>query len=352
METYDKLKSHFLLNAKKGIILNVRDLHRFSKKKGWRVNLEKLDRMRKSWKFIVMHSRYEKPSHFMSNSFPKFGVVMIDYAVFQEKRSRFNEGCKGFLLGVECISQKLSCVPCKDKSRASWKKAVVIMLDLHFPKAHHLISDRDTAVTGKSFLEWLKTNYKTDISFLRSRSKAFLSERMIRFMKERLSLALKFHSRDVKLKDRYNWTRHVNPILEDYNSKFVTGTDIKRSSVNETNYFRVLEDRWKIKDAPTMMSLLTQNSIPKPLSDKIFKYDIGDKVLLSRDANYNLKQSKFTKRSVTGSFGPDPYIIIARKLKNTRNLFLTPVYGLKQLSGLFYETELKYFNDSSSEQED
>lgn len=356
IDPYPLLEKFFLTHVSKGVVLSVEDLMKVAKKKksSWkRPSRSKLRHLRKQWKFIAMHSRYVKPSHFMTNSFPRYGVIMLDFANFQEKRSRFNQGNKGFIVGVECVSQKLACVPCKDKTRASWKNAISDMLQNSFPRAHRLITDRDTAVTGKAFQQWLKETYKVDISFLRSRSKAFLSERMIRFLKERLSIALKANALDGdKNKSfKFNWIQFVPDIVQTYNREKVTGTNIKRVDVDHQNFWDVLKQKWKAKEPLTLMSLLTETKMPRPISDAVFKYDQGQKVMLARDANYKLKESKFKKRSVTGSFGPEIYTISNRRLKSSMNLFLTPVYSLKELSGLFYESELNpvYLSDQQKQ---
>jgi hypothetical protein len=79
-----------------------------------------------------------------------------------------------------------------------------------------------------------------------------------------------------------------------------------------------------------------------------FKFAVGDRVLLSNRANYALKTGAFWKSSEKGSYGRRVYEVEAVKLKNNRDLFLSQVYALKGMKGLFYASELipAYFSET------
>ena len=77
------------------------------------------------------------------------------------------------------------------------------------------------------------------------------------------------------------------------------------------------------------------------LRNKIgFKFKAGDRVLISRSANYYVKNDAFTKKSVVGSYTKKVHVVENAFLKSNSKHFLVPVYRLRSIEGLFYPSEL------------
>ena len=268
----------------------------------------------------------------------KYGCLMMDHAEFRPKWKLRNKGATGFLLAVEVLSQQLMCEPVKNKSLQEWKNAIERMLPSKIDGIHTIISDRDSVATSKNFRNWIKEKYNIDWDYLRSRSKAFLAERYIRFIKSRLSAAIKANPKDL------NWIQYLPPVLQDFNSKNVTGTDIPRNSIDRFNWMKLVEARLGISDASSFVNISDFGDPHKTWADKIFKYKRGDRVLLSRKADYKRGQTftskTFEKPSVSGAYSDFVYTITSRRLKHVNKWALTKVYSLSGLEGYFYESEL------------
>jgi hypothetical protein len=77
------------------------------------------------------------------------------------------------------------------------------------------------------------------------------------------------------------------------------------------------------------------------MSDKLFKFRLGEEVLIARKADYRTQdKSFFEKPSVVGTFHSKVYNIESRKLKSGHGNILIPIYRLAGLLGNFYSSEL------------
>lgn len=118
---------------------------------------------------------------------------------------------------------------------------------------------------------------------------------------------------------------------------------MKRSSVNQHNYVRLLSQLEK-SAAPTLLfNVSDTEQYPRELAKMIFRFNLGARVLLARRVDHTLVgKNKFEKVSAVGAFGPRVYTVSRRVGKNNADLFVTPAYGLAEIPGtLFYQNELK-----------
>lgn len=330
------LEDRFLELAKQGIVLSVKDLQKLSSDLGLPTpDARELAKLRYGWKYTALHSRWTKPAHFMTGVVEKLGCIFVDMAEFKKNLVVSNAQIKYFLVGVDSLSQLLCVVPCVNKKQTTWEEGIVRMMQSGFPYLHTIVSDRDAAVTGIEFQREVKEKYGISWLHLRNRSKSYHAERMIRYMKSRLSIALAGNDRGDN-----NWIKHIPGIVSDYNKRFVNGTKIRRIDVSKENYLQILEQRWKLPDASFALNTRQANNFSPALTAKLFKYKPGDKVLLSYSANYAVKHDVFSKKSTIGSYAPEIYEIEAVTLKSTDKFFYTPCYRLVSLVGLFYESEL------------
>jgi hypothetical protein len=272
----------------------------------------------------------------MGASIDKLGNVMLDLAEFRKDLSGHNGRMKYFLVGVDCLSQLLACVPLKDKKQTSWELAIRYMIENNYPFITTIITDRDVAISGQAFQREVKRKYGINWIHLRSRSKAYKAERMIRFLKTRLSTAL-LHDKNDK-----NWVQHLPGILNDYNSRYIQGTNVRRRDACKENYMLILAQKYGVRDPTAYFNTSVVGNFSPEMASKIFKFAVGSKVLLATSADYSRKPKGgvFEKKSVTGSYGKKVYTVEAQYLKSNSSFFLNIVYRLVGLKGLFYENEL------------
>lgn len=162
---------------------------------------------------------------------------------------------------------------------------------------------------------------------------------MIRFLKQRLAIAERANGDG-------QWVRHLPGVLRDFNNSKIKGTDVKRSSVNHTNYLDLLGKLRHTSEPSLLFNMTEAFNAPSGLARFLWRYSLGDKVLLARRVDYAIKnRSYFEKPSVSGTFGPRVYTVVACRTKLNAEYFLCPIYGISspgtgRLSGYFYESEL------------
>lgn len=134
--------------------------------------------------------------------------------------------------------------------------------------------------------------------------------------------------------------RLVPAFVKYHNSQNVTNTNVKRSSVDKHNYVGLLSEIFKI-DSPTMLfNISATEDYPDPLAKLIFRYEIGDLVLIARRADFTLTDNKshFEKVSAVGAFGDRVHVISRRMGKHNSNLWITPVYQVSDIPGAWWYT--------------
>jgi hypothetical protein len=360
------VESFFFRRAKVGLVPTLDDMVAFCKKRKISATREQLKGMRYRFKFAAIHTLPRSPSRYAGMSVPRYGLLMIDLANFdpsdpagtaagtaeggetetRRTRSRGAAGAppnkkkksapyKAFLIGVETLSQKLSCVPMRDRTSASWEAAVTKMIEESYGEIRTIVSDRDVAVTSQAFRRRIAREYSISWIFLRSRpAKAFRAERMIYFMKRRLSVALAANPGTL------DWSKYVAPIVAEYNARKIRGTGIRRSSVNKDNYMRLLEEIYRSEEPGLLLNIASGANFTPATRRKMWKYRVGDRVLLRRPLDYHLDKSVFDKPTVLGSYGARTFVVQRLLLKSNANLFLTPVYGLSGIKEYYYESDL------------
>lgn len=289
-------------------------------------------------------SKSTRPSQFQSIAVLRPGVYFIDYAEFHKSWGWHNQGCTGFLVAVENLTNRLFVHPCKTKETGSWETAVEKFAQLT-RNVTTVISDRDTVATSRSFRAGISKKYHVNWYFFKKGSKSYLAERYIGFVKTKLSQALE--SRETPTK---NWIQFVEAIVGEYNRQKIEGTAYSRQSVNADNFQHFLQQKFKTDDPEANFSGFKVGPFKNESWNRlVFKFALGQKVLLARRANWKESDSKsgpFTKHSTVGGFGPRPYTISGRQLRQTKKLKYVAVYGLEELGHNlhFYEAELRAVN--------
>ena len=341
----EKLERYFEDRLKTGVVLSVAQMRAWCRRKKLTVPKTKdLEGIRLKFKAAVQYAGIRKPAHLMSNAGGKYGCVQIDYAKYgYDAKSRYaNGGMSGFLLGVETKTTKVAIIPTKDATAKSWERAIREMCEVHFDAVNVLQSDRDVVATSRHFREKLKNDLSVEIQYLPLRGKAYLAELMIRWSKAALSRA-KLASGGLA------WVPHVPGVMRHLNSGFVPGTTIRKNDVSKENYLQIDAEKFSTEDPDLLINLATSSHHSEKTRKAIFKYQMNDVVALSRHVNIRKGQrtGTFFKPSVEGSWGTtELYRISKMVIRNSRDRYLVPVYGLVTLDGsklpsLYYESEIK-----------
>ena len=268
------------------------------------------------------------------------GVYFIDYAEYSKKLAPFNNGIAGFILAVENVTNKLFVIPTKTKNSSDWDKAVEQFINVT-RNVSLIYSDRDAVATSEKFRSQILTKYNIRWYFLKKGNKSYLAERYIGFVKTKLSQALLFHKSK-------KWIDFVDPLCSEYNKEKIENTSYSRASVNKINFDHFLTQLLKTKNPDLMFNSFKAGPFENETWNKLaFKFNLGEKVLLARRANWletHEKLKTFDKISKIGGFGPTTFTISGRQLRNSKDRkYFVPCYSLLEMgpSLHFYQNELK-----------
>lgn len=324
-----------------GVALTASQLLAFAREKGLKgVTRSGVSTFLSSQKDLAQFSTARKTNFFQSQSVVRPGVYHIDYGEFHKSWAPQNGGCTGFLVAVENFTNRLFVSPCKDKGTDEWYKAIQKFIEASL-EVRTIYSDRDAVATSPSFRTNLSEKFGVRWYFLRKGNKAYLAERYIGFVKTKLSQAL-LH------KGGKNWVRFVDPLVKEYNSEKIARTSYRRQAINRSNFGHFLSQLLR-KPQP---ELEFNASRAGPFATagwnrKIFKFDLGQRVLLARRANWKEADEKlktFTKVSSVGGFGSTVFTVSGRQLRASKHFKrFVPVYSLSEVgpSLHFYTEELK-----------
>jgi hypothetical protein len=341
------LEREYYENARRGIPLSVPDLRAFAKtRKIAGVTTATLESLKSLWEVTAVHAEKRARKGFAGALVPKLGCIFVDMAEYKKNLKVANRQRCFLLVGSDALSEKLSCVPLANKKQESWEAGIRYMVDHVYPVVTTIVCDRDVSVTGELFQARLKREMGIDFYHLRVRSKSWKSERGIRFLKRSISVGLGMNARGDN-----NWLKLVEPILTNFNSKFVKGTKIRRDAVSKDNVMELLAQKYKTRE----FGVYFNHSVVSVFSAKMsrglgFKFSPGQKVLLTRASTYESGESKakgaFEKPSVEGTFGRTVYTIDRAVLKTNEARYYVMCYYLNKLDGtklqgLYYAHELQ-----------
>lgn len=287
-------------------------------------------------------SRKDRTKHYQTIGVPRQGLYFIDYGEFHKNWSKFNEGCTGFLIAVENLTNRLFVLPTKGKDTKQWlssiEKFVEVTRDVRI-----IFSDRDSVALSKKFRGEIEREYNIKWHFLKKGNKSYLAERYIGFVKTKLSQALEKNGQNTR-----KWIDFVSPLCESYNAEKIAGTSYVRKTVHAKNFDHFVGQLLGLGKDPELEynGFKVGPFLNENWNKKIFKFSLGDKVRLARTANWKDASEKagvFDKVSSRGAYGKKEFTVGSRQLRTNklRNM-LVPVYSLTELgdSQHFYENEL------------
>lgn len=338
----EEVEAHFKRKLDKtGIALTISQLLSFARdKKLTGVSRQKIADFLQTQSSVAQFSPAPKTKFYQSQTVVRPGVFHIDFGEFHKNWAGSNKGHTGFMVAVENFTNRLFVTPCKAKGTKEWFEAIDNFVQLS-QQVRTIYSDRDSVATSSTFREKIFKDYGITWYFLKKGHKAFLAERYIGFVKTKLSQALQH-------KGGKNWIQFVSALVDEYNSEKIAGTSYRRSSISRENFSHFLSQLLKTDEPELRFNgakagpFLSEN-----WNKKIFKFNLGDRVLLARRANWKETDEKlksFTKISSVGGFGKSIFTVSGRQLRTNKSAKLfVPVYSLQELgpSLHFYTNELK-----------
>ena len=353
----DQLKSYYFNKLKKeGVSLSARQLWLYAQNKKLTstntvnelpANKKNIDSFLKAQSHLTPFSRRDRVRHFQTVGGPRPGMYHIDYGEFHKHWSSNNSGCTGFLVAVENFTNRLFVEPCQGKGTSEWFKAIQKFVELT-RNVSIIFSDRDSVATSTKFRDSIANKYKIEWNFLKKGNKSYLAERYIGLVKTRLSQTLNFRGGK-------KWIDLVAGLVSEYNKEKIDNTSYSRQSVDQKNFLHFLSQLLRVEDPELQFNAFKLGPfVNKRWNSKIFKFDLGDKVVVARSANWkdgDEKLGTFGKVSMLGGFGNNIYTISGRQLRSTktRDRFVE-VYSLAEFgpSLHFYSKELTLASQEKS----
>jgi hypothetical protein len=336
------VQTHFKTKFDKtGVALTVSQLLAFAaEKKLIGVTRQKVGQFLRTQHDLAQFAVARKTKEYQSSSVIRPGVYHLDFGEFKKPWATNNSGHTGFLVAVENFTNRLFVIPCRGKGTEEWLKAISTFVSTT-RNVRTIFSDRDSVATSVAFRDKIIKDFGIRWYFLKKGHKAFLAERYIGFVKTKLSQAL-LH------KGGKNWVQFVDPICSEYNKEKIAGTSYKRQSIERSNFSHFLSQLLKTEQPELRFNSFKAGPFAQEAwNRKIFKFNLGQKVLLARRANWKEHDEKltaFTKISSVGGFGTTVYTVSGRQLRASKNnKAYVPVYSLLELgpSLHFYVNDLQ-----------
>ena len=350
----EKVQDYFEKKFRKtGVALTGSQLYKFARlKKLTGVTKKQIYNFLQQHEHIAQFSPARKTKYYQSAPVVRPGVYHIDYAEFHKNWAGSNKQATGFLVAVENFTNKIFATPSRGKGTPEWLAAISSFVE-KTGNVRVIMSDRDSVAKSSNFRKQIVRDYGIKWDFLRKGHKAYLAERYVRFLKTKLSQAL-------SLKGGKKWTQYLEPICTEYNQEKITGTNFRRQAVNLNNFSNFLSQLLKTSEPELLFNAGKAGPfVNETWNKKFFKFNLGQRVMLSRAANWSDGSEKlrtFVRASVRGGFGKNVYTVSGRQLRTTKNFKeYVPVYSLEELgpSLHFYSNELKkapttFVTDASS----
>ena len=330
---------YFKSQIRRGTLLSYDDLKAYAKSEKITFNAGYLKNLRDKVLSTSVYKFKSKPSDWMTIDYPRLGLCSMDYAEFYPSWRIKNKGCKGFVVLVHNATGAWSTYVVNDRSIESFYSAIRhFVLHSRFAQISTILSDKETSIerSPKKFQKSVYEEFGINFRFLERPNKAWAAERAIRELKRLLSISI---FEEGGQSGGNTWIKFLKQIEHDHNNKLVPGTRFKRNEVTRFNWLEFLDELYD-KDDVTM-SFNSRNIDSKtleglPRSSKLFKFSLGQEVLLSREGlpfNKNeqdaaksvsqkrfIKKALFDKTTVIGTLAPSPkFEIVLARLRTTKD---------------------------------
>jgi len=384
----NQVKSHFLKTYQTtGVALTGTQLLNFAKQKKLEGVTDKsvYQFLKTGVPGVRQFARRDGVKTYQSIGVLRPGVYFLDYGEFHKNWAGQNNGATGFLVCVENLTNRLFAVPTQGKDTQQWLNSIRTFVELT-RDVRTILTDRDSVAQSVRFRDEIMNRYGIRWYFLKKGHKSYLAERYIGFVKTKLSQALLRPTPEErrKLEDRWSkegnhnngnndddayearveglgpqrWVDFLQPICSQYNKEKIAGTTYTRQAVHKNNFYDFLA---QVKGTPQPEMLFNAFAAGpfkhKGWNEKIFKFNLGDKVLLARSANWKHREQMlgaFGKVTMKGGFGTKKYTVGGRQLRADKKFSTyVPVYSLKEFgpSLHFYSNELSKVASGQQQQQ-
>lgn len=317
-----ELEKYFQRNMAKGALPTLAELRRKAEALGLKMNTKSLAAWKTRWKGLAAHKEMRRPkSHrYMSYGAFKFGSFQTDAAFLPDSWGRGAEGYDGFIVFVEYSTGYLFTYPIKNKNTATYRAATNALVESGAVNTIRTIySDREGALWSKNFRAELYARHKIKLAFLKTRSKAYLAERSIRFLKSRVA-SLR------RTTGERNWPMLMQGVVDQYNNKKVPGTDFRRRTIDESNFAAFMRQKLNLENFNqiTNYSSISCTSLPEAWNKSIFRYPLRARVLIEAQLDKDETKTIFGKKTIKGWTSKTAFFISGRFLRTTKDQSLTP----------------------------
>lgn len=304
----DQLEEHVRRRLRSGTRPRVSDLLEFARKLSLSEKDVRRVRNRVSSLGVLTAPVSKVRAHF-GNVYPTLGQVQMDFAEFRKNWRVQNGQRVGFILAVDVLTTKLYVTPVTGKKSSDWERAVEEMVTQP-PGISKIVSDRDAAVTSRTFRDRISERYHVEWDFILSREKAYYAELFIGLVKSDLSVLCR--ERDTK-----RWVDLVPTLVRDRNERLVPGTQFSPSQVTWENVDQFVRQRYADPNFDRSYNINAINALPIASREKIFTFRVGERVRIDRRTHpYAPERRKAVgdKPSVHGSFTDKTYVVSDRAL--------------------------------------
>ena len=272
-----------------------------------------------------------RASKVQASLFPTFGNVFVDAAFVDKSWKPFNRNYIGFVLAVEATTLQMDAVPIRNKETASFYGALREIITRDNIKCIRVIlSDRESAVYSAHFRTRIRNDYNVRIEYLTRKSKSYLAESMIRWVKVALSKAVAAREKRGE-KPAKRWIDALPTIVGHFNAKYARNTSFRRFTITRDNYYDFLAELWGVEDPTHKFNLMGGHIAGDVIHNarwrkQLFPLAIGDRVLVHRNSvPAHMRQSGFAKPSAKGSYHDAVFTVAGHILKLSREAqYYTP----------------------------
>lgn len=321
-----KLEIEYTRALAQGDVPTSPELKEMAEKLGVKLSRRQRRSFQNRWLGLAMYVEKRRPSshRYITNAYPRYGTFQTDYAVLDDDWGKGADGLDGFIVFVEYNTNYLFVYPCKNKDVISYEAAINSLVETAASSVKKIYSDQEGALWSEAFQKELLAKHGIGLAFLKTRSKAYLAEGAIKWLKKKLSSI----RRTLKVK---NWVRVLKGLVKKYNESLVPGTNFKRQQVNEENFVQFLEEKTKRKSSRDLMNAASFScrSLPDKWSKKLFKFKLGSRILVT--VMLFKSKNKFHKKSMLGWSKKDVHFVAGRYLKMTKEFNLTPGTGARKV---------------------
>lgn len=235
--------------------------------------------------------------------------------------SKDNKGYGYFVLAIDILSRFVWTQAVKSPSGNEAKKFFHGIFQSG-RKPLHLRTDKGTEFCNKVIEKYFKDN-KINHFVTQNEVKANYAERAIQTFKSKIY-------RYIRKNQSFQWVEKLHEITEGYNNTFHRSIKRTPASVTKENENELWEQ------------LYQPPPLPLKQRKKLFKFDIGDYVRIS-------KLRKAFQRYYSEHWTNEVFIVKFRKITQDIPLYILDDYDHDPIEGVFYEEELQkiYFDENT-----